>query len=62
MNRLPYTIINKSRQGIPVVVTEKDGALKTVDLSYAGDNSKCVSYQKTPSINGLERLKLIKIV
>ena len=60
-SKVAYKVINKSRQGIPVVVTTKDGELKTVDLSFAGENSKCTSYSKTPSMEGLEKMGFIKI-
>lgn len=59
---MAYKVINKSRQGIPVIISDKNGKFKTVDLSYTGEKSKCTSYSKTPSMINLEKMKLIKIV
>ncbi len=58
---MAYKIVNKSRQGIPVVITDKDGNMKTVDLAFAGKNSKCVSYSRTTVMDGLEKMNLIVI-
>ncbi len=57
---MPYKIINKSRQGIPVIVRE-NGKDKYIDLSYTGEYSTCISEEVTESIKALEVLKLIKI-
>lgn len=56
-----YKVVNKSRQGLPVVVTDKQGNLKTIDLSFSGKDSKCTSHSKTKQMEGLEKMKLIKI-
>jgi len=55
-----YKIINKSRQGLPVMV-KKDGKLTFVNLSYSGDDSTCYSEEKTEAIVCLESNGFIKI-
>jgi len=57
---MAFKIINKSRQGIPVIVVKK-GKHETVNLSYTGVASVCSSDELTDSIKGLEKMGLIKV-
>lgn len=55
-----YRVLNKSRQGIPVIV-KQEGKLKTVNLAHCGEFSHCFSEEITFNMKTLQKRGFIRV-